>query len=171
LNLRFSILLIFIINAFIFTGCGYKPTSYYAKSAINGKVYVDIDMNVDNSSNSVIIKDIMNEMVLNQFEAQLTHNKDIADTHINVKLLDIEQKAISSDNQGYVSLYRTTVYIKIRYKKRDEKAVELKVSNFYDYSVDDDSIITEQKKQDSIKLAVSKALSDVFSKIAVSNFK
>ena len=126
MNLRFSILLIFIINAFIFTGCGYKPTSYYAKSAINGKVYVDIDMNIDNSSNSVIIKDIMNEMVLNQFEAQLTHNKDIADTHINVKLLDIEQKAISSDNQGYVSLYRTTVYIKIRYKKRDEKAVELK---------------------------------------------
>lgn len=171
LNSKFITVLFFIFTIFIFTGCGYKPTAYYAKSAISGDVYVNIDMNVDNSSNSVIVKDAINEMILNKFEANITNYRQNADTYVGVKLLDVSYKAISSDNDGYVNTYRTTVTIEMTYKKRDKEQIKLSVSNYYDYSVDTDSVVTEQNKQESIRLAASKALSDIFSKIAVSTFK
>jgi len=155
-----------------FVGCGYKPSSHYAKNAISGKVYVDVSIDINNAQNSVLIKDAMNELVLNQFSAQLTDNQVKADTIVLVKLSSVSHKAISSDDEGYASTYRTTVGISVSYNKKDESKKTINVSNYYDYAVDPDSVsLTEQDKQIAIKLASTKALSDIFSKIAISTMK
>jgi hypothetical protein len=153
------------------TGCGYKPTSYYAKNTISGKVYVDVKININNAKNTVFIKDAMNEMVVNQFGGILINDKTKADTIVDVALSKVSYKAISSDNEGYVKTYRTTVDIVVNYKQINYSPVSIKVSNYYDYSIDTDSSITEQKKQESVKIAATKALSDMFSKIAIDNLR
>ena len=153
------------------TGCGYKPSSYYAKDAISGDVYVDVKIDIKNAQNSVLIKDAMNEIVLNQFDATLTNNKANADTVVIVALSSVSHAAISSDDAGYAKTYRTTVNIAVKYKKRNGSNVSMKVSNYYDYSVDADSTLTEQKKQEAVKIAATKALSNIFSKIAISTLK
>ena len=160
---------------FLFTACGYKPTSYYAKNEIAGKVFVKLNVDIRNATNSVFIKDAVNEMVVNQFGATLTNNKEIANTLINISLGDVSFSALQYDSRGYVKLYRTTISINLHYsyKNNEDKMTSrtLSVNGSYDYSVDDDSLITEAKKQESVKIAAQRALDEIFSKIAIKSFK
>ncbi|MDC0932754.1 LPS assembly lipoprotein LptE [Arcobacteraceae bacterium] len=162
-----SSLLLFVL----FSGCGYKPASYYAKNAIEGAVYVDLKVDIDNSENSVFVKDAMNEMILNQFKVNLVEDKAKADTYVTVALSSVSHSSISTDSDGYVQSYRTTVNIKMTYQKIDEKMKTINVNDYYDYTVDSDSTITDQKKKLAIKSASTKALNNVFSKIAVNSMK
>ncbi len=154
-----------------FIGCGYKPSSYYAKDAITGDVYVELKVDINNTQNSVFVKDAMNEMIINQFKANLTDNKKTANTQVMLVLQSVNHIAISSDNDGYAHSYRTIVKIKMTYKKANRSPKTILVSNYYDYTVDNDSVITEQKKKISIKKASMKALSNIFSKIAVNSMR
>ena len=160
-----------IVFFILFVGCDYKPSSHYAKNTISGDVYVDIKIDIDNAQNSVLIKDAMNEMVINQFHSTLTNDKAKADTIVNIALSSVSHTAISSDNEGYAKTYRTSVSITVDYKKQNTPNVSIKVSNYYDYSVDADSTLTEQKKQEAVKIAAIKAISDIFSKIAIATLK
>ena len=155
----------------LFIGCGYKPSSHYAKNAIEGRVFVDLKISIDNAKNSVYVKDAMNEMILNQFNAVLTNDKNIADTYVTVALSSVSHTSISTDNDGYAKSYRTSVSINMTYKKRDSKSISVSVSDYYDYTVDSDSVITDQKKKVAVKIASTKALSNLFSKIAVTSMK
>ena len=155
----------------LFVGCGYKPSSHYAKTEIVGKVYVDLIVDIDNAQNSVYVKDAMNEMILNQFDSLLTNDKKLADTYVSVSLSSVSHKSISSDTDGYAKSYRTTVNIKMTYKQKDKKLKTVNVSDYYDYTVDSDSVITDQKKKVAVKIASTKALSNIFSKIAIQSMK
>ena len=167
--MKFIICSLFIVLVFI--GCGYKPSSYYAKNAITGNVYVELKVDINNAQNSVNVKDAMNEMVLNQFKASLSNDKNTADTLVTVELSSVSHTVISSDTDGYAQSYRTTVNISVRYQKKDAEVKSLSVSNYYDYSVDTDSVITDQKKNIAVKIAATKALSNIFSKIAINSMK
>jgi len=161
---------LFLISI-LFLGCGYKPSSYYAKDAIVGNVFVSLTVDIDNTQSSVYVKDAMNEMILNQFKARLTDDKEKADTFVTVALSDVSHTAISSNDDGYTQSYRTTVNISVSYNKKDESAKTLSVSDYYDYSVDSDTSLTDQKKNIATKIASTKALSNLFSKIAVNSMK
>jgi len=155
----------------LFIGCGYKPSSHYAKNAIEGNVYVNLDVDIDNAQNSVYVKDAMNEMILNQFKASITDDKKKADTHVSIVLSSVSHSSMSSDDDGYAKSYRTTVNITMKYNKRDEDIKTIVLSDYYDYTVDSDSVITDQKKREAVKIASTKALSNVFSKIAANSMK
>ena len=160
----------FLCVCLVFTlliGCGYKPSSYYSKTAIEGDVYVDLKVDIDNAQNSVYVKDAINEMVLKYFKATLTDDKKAADSLIIAELRSAIHTAMSTDEDGYAKSYRTTVIIDVTYNKRNEKQKTLSLTDYYDYTVDTDSIVTDQKKQAAIKIASTKALSNLFSKIAV----
>jgi len=161
----------FFIVVGLFVGCGYKPSSYYARDAIAGNVYVELVVDIDNSENSVYVKDAMNDLIINKFKASLTDDKSTADTVVTLSLSSVSHTAMSTDDDGYAQSYRTTVSITVNYQKRDEEMKTIVVSNYYDYSVDSDSIITDQKKKIAVSLASTKALSDIFSKIAVNSMK
>lgn len=160
-----------LLTIALFIGCGYKPSSHYAKTAIEGNVYVDLKIDIDNAQNSVYVKDAMNEMILNQFNASLTNNKKQADTYVTVALSSVSHNSISSDGDGYTKSYRTTVKIKMTYAKMGKDMKSIIVSDYYDYTVDSDSVITDQKKKVAVKIASTKALSNIFSKIAVRSMK
>lgn len=173
MNLKSIIIAVMILNysLFIFSGCGYKPTVYYAKNEISGKVYVDLTMDIDNSQNSILVKDAIDEMVLNKFNAQLTHNKNEADTVIFVKLASVSYNVLASDNQGYAKTYRANVNISVKYQKKGGVSKSILVSNYYDYNVKSDALVSDQQKQEAVKNAVIRALDDLFSKIAMNSFK
>ncbi len=171
-SLLLSLLLTVGFSFFTLAGCGYKPTSHYAKYEISGKVYVKLNVDINNATNSVLVKDAVNEMIISQFGASLTNDKTQADTIMNVSLGSVSFATLQSDNEGYAKLYRTTVSVNLSYhniKTDIEKSIG--VSGSYDYAVDADSLITDAKKTESVKVAVQKALSGIFSSIAVQSFK
>jgi hypothetical protein len=174
LKIALLVFLTFNFASLFFSGCGYKPTSHYAKHEIKGNVFVRLKVDINNATNSVIVKDAVNEMVVNQFGAILTNNKNIANTIIDVTLDSVSFKTLQDDNQGYAKLYRTTVGITLKYLykgKSENISKSINVSGSYDYSVDPNSLITDSKKQEAVKIAAQKALSEIFSKIAVQSFK
>ena len=169
--MRLFSLLFFII--FIIIGCGYKPSAHYSKNEITGKVFVKSQINIENHSNSIIIKDVMNEMVINKFNSILVDKESEADTLILVKILSVNHSAISTDKDGYTQSYRTTVFISVSYKENTPSSSYqvLKLSNYYDYTVDSNSILTIQNKLDATRIATTNALSNLFSKIAIKTFR
>ena len=153
----------------LFSGCNYKPSVSYATNEIDGNVYVDLKLNINNTQNSVYIKDALNELILNQFHSKIVHDKSKVKTIFNVALTKVSNSAIASDNDGFAKTYRTSVTIKVSYNDKASTIKNITVTNYYDYSVDSESTITEQKKEEAIKIAASKALNDIFSKIAIQN--
>ena len=166
------VILTIIYTQLFMTGCGYKPTSHYAKNEIAGKVYVNLNIDINNAVNSVLVKDWVNDMIINKFNASLTYDKNKADTIIDVSLGSVSFASLQSDNIGYTKLYRTTIGINLTYHniKSDIKK-SLSVSGNCDYAVDSDSLITDAKKIESVNIAVQKALNNVFSNIAIQSFK
>ncbi len=156
----------------LFIGCGYKPATHYAKKEISGLVYTDIRINIDSTANSVLLKDTMNDMVLTQLGGQLTDDKEKADTLVELYLANVSHSALTSDDEGYARTYRTTVSIVVKYKRKNKDVQKsFSVSDYYDYSVQSNVTLSEQIKDNAVKKAVEKALQELLSKLAVSNFK
>ena len=162
---------LYLVVLVFLAGCGYKPATYYAKKEITGLVYTNIDINIDSTSNSLLLKDTMNEMVLTQLGAELTDDKEKADTIIDLKLSSVSHSALTGDNKGYARSYRASVFIVAKYTKKAQATKSISVSDYYDYSVASDATVSEQTKAYAAKEAMKKALQELLSKLAVSSFK
>ena len=68
-----------LLIAVFISGCGYKPSSYYAKRALGEKIYAEAKISRQDPRNSVLIKDAVNEAVVNRFSAKLV-SKEEADS-------------------------------------------------------------------------------------------
>lgn len=160
-----------ILSFFIFTGCGYKPTATYASKAISGKTYVNVNIDIDNAANSVLLKDAIIELLIGKFGVQITTNKNDATSFIEAKLKSVSQTLIQTDTQGFAKVYRENVTVEITYYQKNKQHKTFTLSNYYDFTVDNDSSVTQTKKDEAVKIAISKALVNIFSKIAVDTFK
>ena len=169
--MRFTSL--FFIILFLVVGCGYKPSSYYAKKELNSNIYIDTKIDIKNSEGSVLTKDIMNNIVLGKLNANIVDDKSKADFLLLVYLKNVDTKSLQTDNQGYVLVKRVTVTINVEYRKNitHSQKTTITTTNYADYLVSDDSIVTEKYKIDAITSAVSKSLSNIFSKIAIESFR
>ena len=162
---------IFIFTIFIFNGCGYKPTSSYASKALSSDVFIEVPIDIKNARNSVLIKDALIELVINKFKLRTTTNKSFANSFIKAKLVSVSHKELQSDISGYAKVYRETVTVEVIYNKINKDSKKITVSNYFDFIVNSDSTITQSKKDEAIKIAINKALSEVFSKIAINSYK
>lgn len=170
--------LVFSFSLFVLIGCGYKPTTYYAKKELgtNSKYYVNMAISVNSAKNSVNIKDAVNEAIINKFGGKLVYNKKDADTIMDISLNSVSTSAIQydtdpdSDSYGYANLYRTTVSIKVSYKTKTSSAT-FSVSDYYEFAVEGSTSVSDTKKYQAIKAAASKAFDKVVSSIAVRSFK
>lgn len=155
---------------FLLAGCGYKPSSHYAKERVNGNVFVDLDVSIVDPKNSVLIKDAMSEILVSRFGAKLVYNKEIADTVLNLKLNRVSMQVLQYDAQGYEKLYQATVSIKVNYYSNNKKGT-IRVIGTYDFSVDGQNEISEAKRFEAVKNASSKALEEVISRLAIESFR
>lgn len=164
---------LFVISyvLFFFSGCGYKPTSHYAKGAIEGSVFVDVILNMEDSNNAAYIKDEVNKMVLNRFKGELTDKKSKADSIILINLKSISHSTLETDSSGYIKTYRTTVNASVTYRSKNNRFKTINFSDYHDYSVGSSSVTTTVKKNEAVRIASMKAISNLFSKMAVENMK
>ncbi|MEA1915706.1 MAG: LPS assembly lipoprotein LptE [Campylobacterota bacterium] len=162
--------IVFVVLLLIVTGCGYKPASWYAKQAIHGDVFVDVTIDVVDPRNTVLIKDAMNEIVVSKFGSKLTAIKKDADTVINLKLGKVSLSEIQYDQVGYVRLYRIVVPVDVQYTNK-KKAGKFTVRGDYDFSIGDDTVISDAKRFEAIRQAASNAMDEVISKLAIQSYK
>lgn len=163
--------LLLILAMFIFIGCGYKPSSYYAKKELGNTVYVNLTVNIEDPKNSVLIKDAMNEVMVYKLGQRLVYKRNQADTVLNLKLNSVSLNELSFNEDGYTKLYKANVSISVNYLNSEKIKRSFNVSGTYDFSIDDGAVISDTKRFEAIKNASDKALDEVISKMAVQTFK
>jgi hypothetical protein len=157
---------------FTFSGCGYKPTTYYAKKELSGKVFVKLFIDLKDPRNAVLIKDAMNQVLMHKLESKLVYDEALADTIMYLKIGSVSMTTLQYDSSGYNNLYRAKVNIDVKYnKKNSTKSKEFTVSGENDLSLDSSTKITDTKRFEAIKSASDDALDEVLSRIAVASFK
>ena len=151
----------------LIAGCGYKPTIDFAKDKYsNKKGFIEVQIDYNNANNSVYLKDALIEFAINKLNLKLVKNKSIAQIKIVGKINSISQTQLQSDTSGFGKIYRENVSLSI---KINNKSYTL--SSYYDFSIDPNSGVTESKKEEAIKNAITKALNSLFSKVAIEELK
>lgn len=154
----------------LLVGCGYKPTSYYAKEALGNKIYAEVTISRQDPQNSVLIKDAVNEAVVSRFGSKLT-SKELADTTLHVSIGSISLSPTVYDKYGYVTAYKTTVVLAIKYEGTDKKVQHISTSGEYDFSIQANSVISDTSRFEAIRLASIDAIDEFVSKIAIKGLR
>jgi len=155
------------MTAFLFAGCGYKPTTSIVKNSISGKVFIETKIDIQNLNNTVLMHDALIHMLNSKLDIELVEQKKDATSFVYGELKSISESILETDAQGFAKVYRESVTILVSFTTQDKKTKTFTVSNYYDFVVSSDSVVSASKKEEAIRLAIDKALSDVFSRIAI----
>lgn len=165
------VLFTFASVSLVLSGCGYKPSSYYAKKELSGKVFVKFFVDLKDPRNAVIAKDTIYRALLQKLNTQIVNDESIADTIIEGRIASVSMQELQYDKDGYNKLYRALVKVAIEYTKKggDTKRISLEGEN--NFSIDDGTTITDTKRFEAIKDAADDALDEFLSKVAVQSFQ
>lgn len=152
---------------FFLIGCGYKPTTVAVKNGIYGSVFIETKKDIHNLNNTILMEDALKKILLGKLDIVLTNKRDEAASYVYGELQSVSESILETDSKGFAKVYRQTVTIFISFHSKENKTKNFTVSNYYDFVVAPDSVITSANKEEAIKQAIEKALSDVFSKIAL----
>lgn len=163
-----KLILTLLVSTIFFSGCGYKPSSYYAKKMFEGKVFVDVVASAQDPQNSVLAKDSLVDILVSRLNLKVVDNRKEADIIMTTQLQSISFGAIGYDSDGFVNTYRATVSLLINYKTPTKNS-SITVTGTYDFSLDTE-VISDVKRYEAIKIASEKAMQDFVSQVAIANF-
>lgn len=165
------VLFTFTISFSIF-GCSYKPSSHYAKEELSGNVFVNVLVDLEDPKNTVLVKDSVNQILIQKLDSNLVTNEAAADIVMNLSVNTVSLQVLQYDTSGYNKLYKAVIGINISYfKKSENKRKSFTLEGEYDFSVDNGTTISDSQRFEAIKAASDKALEEFISKVAVSSHK
>ncbi len=162
--MKFGIFGIFFI--LLLSGCGYKPSSYYAKQVLGDKIYAQVSISRVDPKNSVIIKDAINEAILTRFVGKLT-TKELAESSFLVSFGSVSFSPILYDANGYVISYKAKVSLSIKFTNKQGKTSALSTTGEYDFPIEANSVISDTKRFEAIRYASLDAINEFISTISV----
>jgi len=150
--------------AILFTACGYKQSSKYARAIIGESVSTSVTISPQDPENTVLIKDAVDSAIIEVFHASLT-TKNLSESHLDLSIGDPSYSPIQYDSDGYIIAYRATISMNIvRHKKEISKKYVTQGS--YDFSVVANAVLTDQERFDAIRFSASKALKSFISHVS-----
>jgi hypothetical protein len=160
--LKKIVLTVFI--AMFFIGCGYKPTTNYTTSLLGNKIATNVDIDVKNPTDSIYLKDALNESVVNDYDAKL--NDKNSSSNIKLKVNSTSISPIGYDANGYPILYRATANITAYVTDIKHVITTYSASGTYDFATTANSVLDDNTKHNAIKEAFIQALKIIEFKIA-----
>lgn len=161
-----KIFLNIFLTLFFLVGCGYIPMANYTQKVLGDGVYVKLIVNLPNPENSVDFKDALNQAVISRFQNRLASEKN-ADSIITINMTNVTDTQIASNEQGFTTFYRATVYVTYTYKNKMGKTGSFENSGYYDYAVSlEDPLTTYNNRYDAIKQALSQTIDKFITQVA-----
>lgn len=118
-----SVFYLFLMSAlFIVSGCGYKPTTSFAKASIGEKIYLQVMLDKAEPENGVYIRDKLTEAVYDRLGSRLVPTKEQADSTLTVWYTGTDSSAVklSFRLESSKGTYSKTVYVSTEKKDADE---------------------------------------------------
>lgn len=154
-----------ILSALILlSGCGYQPSSYYAKSVVGESVSTEVVVRMEDPQNTVIIKDAVDTAVIMKFRTSLVP-KNVARTHLVISIGGVFFSPLRYDTNGYVITYRAAVAMSIS-RIVDGKTTSYRTVGMYDFEIEPNSIITDQARFEAIRQGAQKAIDAFVAQVA-----
>lgn len=157
---------IFLLGIFL-SSCGYYPVSYYSKQSLGENVYVQASVSLSDPENSIIAKDALLQAVAVRLHSNL-NDKDNADTIITIDMNDINMYSIADDADGFPRFYRMQVRVKFSYTDKNGNARNYNNVGVYDFSVEGQSTVTDEKRFLAINQASLQAIDKFIAQVAYS---
>ena len=148
----------------LFSGCGYKPTTDYTTPLLGDKISTKVDIDIQNPTDSIYLKDALNESVVDDYEAKLNDNNSTSKIKLKVNLVSVSP--IGYDKNGYPILYRASASITAYVTDIKNIITTYTSSGNYDFAVKSNSVIDNNTKHNAIKEAFMQALRIIEFKIA-----
>ena len=145
-------------------GCGYKPSSHYAKQVVDEKVSTQILISMQDPENTVLIKDAVNEAVVTRFRASLVNEKN-SDTHLRIAISKIRFSPLQYNREGYIVTYRTYIVLQIL-RVKDDKSQTYISKGVYDFAIEPNAIISDKARFQAIKQSAQKAIDSFIAAVA-----
>lgn len=146
------------------TGCGYRPTSHTVKPVLDGSVSTHVVISMEDPDNTVLLKDALNEAVVNRFRTQLT-DRAHAKTHLLIALRKIEFIPIRYDTNGYITSYRSIATLEIE-RTVDDTVKRYTSRGSYQFTIEPNAIISDIVRFEAIKFGSQKALDAFVAQVA-----
>ena len=153
----------FSLIALSFIGCGYKPSTTYTTPILGNKIATQVDIDVKNPTESIFLKDALNESVLSVFNAKVDQN---AKTKIKLVVNSASVSVLDYDKNGYPILYRASSSITAYVTDINGSNERYSGSGTYDFSIVKDSVLSDNLRNNAIKESFLRALQEIEFKIA-----
>lgn len=158
-----------IVLSFVifFIGCGYKPIAHHSKEALGKKVHIEVKIDTRDSQNSVVLKDKLAASVMDRLHLEIV-DKDESYSIINVRIRDVNFESLAENKTGFSTFYRCIVNVDFQYQNiKTQKARKFHKRGFYNFSLNNNSIITDSIRMDAINNAVLNALDDFILQVGI----
>ncbi len=163
-HVRASVILILALHIGFLSGCGYLPSSKFAREVLGDKVSTQVIISAIDPQNTVLIKDAVDTAVIKSFQTSLS-DKAHSTTHLVIVLKNVTYTPMQYDTNGYVTGYRTVVYLNIT-SSHDGIMKQYDVSGNYDFSIEPNAIISDQIRFEAIQNGATKAISSFVAKVS-----
>lgn len=164
--MRQTLIALFIIHlsSFILTGCGYKPTSHYTREITGGSISTHIVISMQDPENTVLLKDALNEAVVNRFRSRLT-DRAHAKTHLTIALRNTVFEPIRYDTNGFVVAYRARITLDID-RETEGATRRYTTEGSHQFAIEPNAIISDYVRFQAIQAGAEKALDSFVAKVA-----
>jgi len=156
--------LIVVFIMFGMVACGYKPSAKFSRDVVGERVSTDVVISAHDPENTVIIKDAVDAAIIKVFHASLT-TRSSSQTHLLLKISNPSYSPVQYDNNGYVIGYRTSITLSIT-KYHDGQSKTYSAKGTYDFSIQPNAIISDQKRFEAIKFSSEKAIRSFLAQVS-----
>ncbi|ARJ57321.1 LPS assembly lipoprotein LptE [Campylobacter cuniculorum] len=151
---------------FFITACGYVPTSKIAATIFDEKIYVNVELNLQDPKNSIFVADTLREMISSKLGKKLALKHEASDV-INVRMSNLEFLPLIYDKNGYVIKYKARLNLDFNVVFKNGTSENLSTRGSYNFDITPNSIITDNIRTQAIKNASSEAFDEFISIIAI----
>jgi hypothetical protein len=149
---------LFLVTLFLLevSGCGYKPSAKYAREVLGRKISTSVVISAQDPANTVIIKDSVDQALIEVFHASLTKRK-YSDSHLILAITEPKYTPIQYDSNGFIIAYRATITLGVTRISKDIKK-KYTTKGTYDFSIVPNAVLSDQQRFDAIKYSSLKAI-------------
>jgi hypothetical protein len=146
-----------IALTFMFTACGYKPSSHMIKNVFADTVFVEVMVDRVEPENAPFVKDEMNRLVYTRFKGRVT-SKEKAESKIRITYSGSTFTPLSYED-GYVTRYRANIRVKFDMLTKEGR-MKKNISAIHEADIQASSLTSSTLRTEAIRKGLEKALDE-----------
>ena len=154
----------------LLSACGYKPLAHNAQKTLGDKIYIEVKIDPRHPQNSVTLKDELSRSIFERLHADIV-DKDDATSTIEVLLRNVNFSSLAENRTGFATFFRCEVVVEFKYfNLLTQRTRIFNKTGFYNFALNDTSIITDSVRLEAINRAVLQALDGFISQVGIDGY-